>query len=48
MNIAKLTKLGRKALPLKTCGAVIVAAAYTGALAFGGKKLAARSARSAG
>ena len=26
MNIAKLTKLGRKALPLKTCGAVIVAA----------------------
>ena len=26
MDIAKLTKLGRKALPLKTCGAVIVAA----------------------
>ena len=53
MNISKLTRLGRRALPLKRCGAVIVAAGSASRMggidkvmaALGGKPMIARTVR---
>ena len=53
MNISKLTRLGRKALPLKRCGAVIVAAGSASRMggidkvmaALGGEPMIARTVR---